>query len=294
MLKLLKKPYPYLFELKRDLILAGVVSILSIYLNHVRLNDSFFYHNTIISHDYISFISGTLVGLGVFLVIHVIPSLFFSENLKENWNIGHELIISLGVFFTIFIFNYIFFTMIAIDKSRLLSISFFLKLAGYVISTGIVLFSAILWVNYTITLKRNLKHVKINNEHLKEKLSLEKPEVTEDIITMESTLKSEVIQFDINKLIYIKSEGNYVEICTKEGDKTELKLNRVSLQTIEDHLKDYPQIFRTHRSYLVNIENIEKTDGNARNYQIFFDGTDVVVPVSRSRFAEFNKMFMKS
>ncbi len=294
MISIFNKPYPYLFTLKRNLLVAGGVGILSMYLNKIRLNDSFFFQNTIIAPNLVSIITGLIVGISIFLVIHIIPNIFFSENRKDNWNIGNELLISAGVMFTIFTINYLFFIFISKDNSRLLSLPFFLKLGGYVVTTGMVIFSSVLWINYTITLKKNLRQVTINNEILEEKLATneKKKETKGNIIELSSTLKSETIRFDINKLQFIKSEGNYIEIYINNDNKIEVNLYRAPLQMIYEKLNKYPQIIRTHRSFLVNVNNIKNTQGNARNYQLSFEGTDILVPVSRSRFIEFNKAFM--
>jgi len=66
----------------------------------------------------------------------------------------------------------------------------------------------------------------------------------------------------------------------------------MGLQTVEDNMKNYPNIIRTHRSYMVNVKNIKLTTGNARNYQLFFEGTNQIVPVARSRFKAFNTVFI--
>jgi len=295
MISILNKPYPYLFTLKRNLLVAGIIGILSMYLNKVRLNNSFFFQNIIIDPNLVAIITGLNVGISIFLIIHIIPNIFFSENRKDKWNIGNELLISAGVMLTIFTFNYLFFIFISKDNSQLLSLSFFLKLGGYVITTGMVAFSSVLWINYTVTLKRNLRQVTINNEILEEKLTTNetKKETKENIIELSSTLKNEIIRFDINKLQFIKSEGNYIEIYTNDEDKTEVNLYRAPLQMIYEKLDKYPQIIRTHRSFLVNVNNIKHTQGNARNYQLSFEGTDILVPVSRSRFSDFNKSFIE-
>ena len=291
MLNILERPYPALFTLKRNLIVAISVALVSMILNYYRLNDDFFNQNTIIPHLLVSLISGIIVGLTLMLIIHVIPNFIISEESKENWTIGKELLLSIMVFVTIFIFNYIFFIVIVIDNSRLLSVPFFLKIGSRVITTGTAIFASVLWANYIIILKRNIKNVSMQNEILTEKLNEHIQKKNKQLVRVESFLKNEIIEFNIDDLLFIKSEGNYIEVYTKTNEKVKMNLYRASLQTIDDKLSEFPFIIRTHRSYLVNINNILKTEGNARNYQIFFDKTDMSVPVSRNRFAIFNSAF---
>ncbi len=291
MFSILKRPYPALFTLKRNLIVAISVALVSMILNYYRLNDEFFNQNTIIPHLFISLISGIIIGLSLMLIIHIIPNFIISAETKENWTIGKELLISIGVFVTIFVFNYIFFIIIVIDNSRLLSLPFFLKIGSRVITTGTAIFASVLWVNYIIILKRNIKNVSMQNKILTEKLNKHIQQKNNQLVRLESSLINEIIEFNINDLLFIKSEGNYIEVYTKTNGKVKKNLYRASLQMVDDRLNEFSFIIRTHRSYLVNINNILKTEGNARNYQIFFDETDTFVPVSRNRFAIFNSAF---
>ena len=68
-----------------------------------------FFQNIIIDPNLVAIITGLNVGISIFLIIHIIPNIFFSENRKDKWNIGNELLISAGVMLTIFTFNYLFF-----------------------------------------------------------------------------------------------------------------------------------------------------------------------------------------
>jgi len=40
------------------------------------------------------------------------------------------------------------------------------------------------------------------------------------------------------------------------------------------------------------VYNQKLTTGNARNYQLLFEGTDQIAPVARSRFKDFNTAFL--
>ncbi len=289
----LNKPYPYLFTLKRNMLVVVSVTIISMYLNHIRLNDSYFYNNTILPPNIVSIISGILVGFGVMIVIHVIPHLFISNHRKDNWSIGSELLITMGVFVTIFILNYTFFITITKDASRLLSIPFFLKLLSYVITTGLGIFSIVLWVNYTITLKRNLKNVQQLNQQISSKSidQVSAKDIIEEKIVVPTIIKNEIIEFFVDDLVCIKSNGNYIEVFLRINDEVKMYLFRATIQELDEKLSEYDFIIKTHRSYIVNIHYITKADGNARNYQLFIQGIEETIPVARGRFTDFNALF---
>jgi len=290
---ILNKPYPYLYTLKRNLIVALSVGTLSIYLNHVRFKDSFLIDNLIISPTSISLITGLLVSFSVIIVLQIIPSLFISNYKRDNWNIGNELLISLGVILTIFMSNYSFFIVVTKDASKLLSIPFFFKLLSYIFITGLGILSVLVWINYTIILKKNLKNVQQLN------IQLSNSQKDTNIVDVKSNnrvviptiIKNEVIEFVIDDLVCIKSNGNYIEIFLKGNNGVKMYLYRATIQELDEKLSEYDFIIKTHRSYIVNIHYIIKAEGNARNYQLYIDGIEEAIPVARGRFKEFNALF---
>lgn len=91
-----------------------------------------------------------------------------------------------------------------------------------------------------------------------------------------------------DQLLFVESVGNYVEVHwlnVAQGQKTVL---RSTLKEIEMALADYPQFLRCHRAFVVNLNAVSRTEGNARGYQLALTGTDAPVPVSRSYVAAFD------
>lgn len=155
---------------------------------------------------------------------------------------------------------------------------------------GLVPSVMIVWVNYTIKLRENLKQVEQHNKKLQRILQSQKGDDT--TIRIPSDNKTETISFNIEQLLFIKSDGNYVEIYLKENDQVSKLLHRASLKTIEEKLSTYPNIIRTHRSYIVNCRSIKFSEGTARNYQLFFSNIEQSVPVARNKFQIFNETIL--
>lgn len=92
-----------------------------------------------------------------------------------------------------------------------------------------------------------------------------------------STTRDE-IQLYLEELVYLSASGNYVEVFYKNGSILEKKILRGKLLDIENQV---PQLYRTHRSYLINplfFRGFVKEKTN-----LFVDlGFDTKVPVSRS------------
>jgi len=102
------------------------------------------------------------------------------------------------------------------------------------------------------------------------------------------------IEIDVSKILYIESSGNYVEFHL-ENDLTSFDeqiskriIVRNSLQSVEAQLSDLSFIFRTHRTFIVNLNKIESYSGNAQGYLLKFSGKERQVPVARGRLKEFN------
>lgn len=102
-------------------------------------------------------------------------------------------------------------------------------------------------------------------------------------------IKINDFEFDSKQFLFAKSEGNYLEIYLNQQHPTK-KLIRTTLKNLETHIHTHPNIFKTHRSYIVNCNHIEKVNGNAQGYQLHIG--EYKVPVSRNRIQKFNS-YMK-
>lgn len=63
----------------------------------------------------------------------------------------------------------------------------------------------------------------------------------------------ESLRLNFNELIYIKSSDNYIEVFYKDGNQFRTSLIRNKISNILD---SFPNLLRTHRSYIVNPAHI--------------------------------------
>lgn len=111
-----------------------------------------------------------------------------------------------------------------------------------------------------------------------------------DLIAINSFINSENFNLKIASFLFAKIDGNYAEIYTKNENSFDKKLIRLSLKELEEQLKDFNFIFKTHRSYLVNLNQIKCVNGNAQGYKIKLYHFPSEIPVSRSKIKEFNSL----
>ena len=100
-----------------------------------------------------------------------------------------------------------------------------------------------------------------------------------EVFTSEN--KSEIIKLQINDLVLIKSADNYIEILYKENEKIQQKLIRNTLKNIEAQLKEYSDIIRCHRTYIVNKKYVRDFTRGYTGYRLKLTGYNEEIPVSR-------------
>lgn len=90
-------------------------------------------------------------------------------------------------------------------------------------------------------------------------------------------------------MVYVTTESNYA--CFFIKDKRDLKehILRLQLKAVEEKLKQYDNIIRCHRSYIVNTDAINNISGNARGHYLNVNGSSVNIPVSR----EVSKIYIE-
>ncbi|MDC6350831.1 LytTR family DNA-binding domain-containing protein [Zeaxanthinibacter sp. PT1] len=104
------------------------------------------------------------------------------------------------------------------------------------------------------------------------------------VIPIKTMVKGDDFNLYSNDFIYAEADRNYVSIQLRNG-VTHLK--RISISSLERQLQTESQIMRTHRSYLVNTDFIEKVTGNAQGYQLQLQGAGQTIPVSRHKIPLF-------
>ena len=101
--------------------------------------------------------------------------------------------------------------------------------------------------------------------------------------------KTEQTLFDIpfSEIKYVEALQNYVSI-TYVDNNAQLKkhVERTTLKKILELVED-SSIIQSHRSFLVNRNDIVSTSGNAQGLKLSLKDCDKSIPVSRSYVAEF-------
>ena len=65
---------------------------------------------------------------------------------------------------------------------------------------------------------------------------------------------------------------------------------RCSLLYAENLLKEYKFIVKCHRSYLVNINFIDRIEGNSQGYKLFVENLSSPIPVSKPSVSKLQEL----
>jgi hypothetical protein len=94
------------------------------------------------------------------------------------------------------------------------------------------------------------------------------------------------IHLPVTAFIYAEAADNYVKVFYQGGQK----IIRSSLKRLEDEMQPYEQVFRCHRTYLVNLDKVVHISGNAQGYKLHLEGIEPLIPVSRSLNGEVTRL----
>lgn len=149
-----------------------------------------------------------------------------------------------------------------------------------------------------VVLLVSLNHNRLNSKNIKSANSLNSlrkntsPNLSTSI-TINTQVKSEEFDLNIDNFLFAKADGNYVELfLNKENIRKIIK--RITIKELEATLEPYPNIIKTHRSYLVNLKHIKNVSGNAQGYKLEINHYEEKIPVSRNMIENFNIKMQKA
>jgi len=226
---------------------------------------------------------GAYCFIALYATLILLPKLF--PNLFEltRWTLlkyilfNTWLFLSIGILFTVI--NSLLFHC---DMSYL---ALFIKTQREVVLTGLIPLIVVTILTKNNLLKQNLADAVETNKTIHEIEDIrEKPKLQDNKITL-STDTSETFSLKLTELVYAAAVDNYTEIYWRNESKVAVKLLRATLKNIEAQLHNQFMV-RCHRSYLINVQEIESISGNTNGYKLKMKNTETEIPVSRTKGKE--------
>lgn len=277
----LRQPYPYYYDQQNLGKLSLGIFFLAFFFVYLFEPFNVNPEEHRINYFWISLLH-VIVSCLVFFIYFTLVNLLKPE--EEKWTVGKEILTLLLVLLFIGIANFLLRDLLYNNPNNW-SFIYLLEEVRNTILVGVLIIIILVPLNFARVYSRNTRKV----ESLRSASNVEHSQINTQVV-IESQLKTDDFTIELEKFLFAKAEGNYVEFHLIDGENKKL-LKRITIKDLERQLIQFPWILKTHRSYLVNLRHVTAVTGNAQGYQLSLRKHPTVVPVSRGLLKKFDEAF---
>lgn len=278
LLQILNKPHPFIFNVSSIFIPFAITFLVLLVFRPFD-----FAHYDFPKLLFWTTVFSLIPSLCVLVVVNLMRLLFPDFFDRENWTLGKEIILIFSVVCLI-AFSVFCLFLWRTEPDDVLNLLQLVILRTVLISIFPVLI-LVLYEQYSFQKKQNKDARRINEELLLKQREAEKGTPGPENIRLLGENQKLALQLEPVSLVYLRSQGNYVDVYHLEGGKVVKTLVRNSLKDISEQLRS-PLFFRCHRSFLISLMHVQSVSGNARNLEIALIGVSERIPVSRTKSKE--------
>jgi DNA-binding LytR/AlgR family response regulator len=121
------------------------------------------------------------------------------------------------------------------------------------------------------------------SREIEERKSYRSAEMPNGLIKFVAENNKDFFEYDPNFILWIQSQDNYVEFVFAKDGKVRKELLRSTLGRVEEILTPYPNFFRCHRAFIVNLDKIKSVTGNSQGYRLLMEEASEEIPVARPK-----------
>jgi hypothetical protein len=277
MSSIFNKPYPFNDDLKYNTQVSFFISI-GVFA-FLFLFQPYGINSLILKERYYLITGFTVITfLALSFNLLIIPSLFPKIFTSGEWNIKKEILWYTWILFTmltgLFLLN---------NTMGVMKVNF--QVVVMLILIAVIPITALIIINHNRILRIHLKMADELNKKLKEHKTIQ-----EKMLYFNSTYQKDSLAIKVNSLLFIRSANNYIEVFWKEANDIKNQMVRCSMATAEEVIIEYKFIIKCHRSYIVNVNFIDKIEGNSQGYKLFFENNSYTIPVSRNFVGKLKEM----
>ncbi len=264
------KPHPFIFNWS-SITIPGVVTFFVIWVfEPFGLNR--------LESSMVLKISGflmLLVSVVVWVMVPLMRKILPAWMDKEEWTLGKE-VLQIIIVLTVITFM-IFLSVNLFLETSTNQWSLFTIILLKTVSVSILpILLVVLFEQYMHNRKKLNEAIRLTQE-LKQN---GQPEVSK-VIKLFAENGKLALQLETNELVYMQSDGNYVDVFHFNQGKLEKSIVRNRLKSLLELLPD-EDFFHCHKRYLINGHHVLKVEGNARNLELSLRGVEEKIPVSRA------------
>lgn len=207
---------------------------------------------------------------------------------EEKWTVGKELLSTMVHISIIGVANFLFFSYYG---QRYFSLQVLLWFQGVTLAVGAIPSAmVIIWKESQARRKFESGAGEINKN-----LPIERAESSNEsdgkTLEIHSQTADENLILQPADLYYIKAADNYIEVYYRSAGEVSRRILRNTLKAVEQDLESHPDLFRCHKSYLVNLSHVHHLSGNAQGYKLHLQQVDEPIPVSRQHNESIKNRF---
>jgi DNA-binding LytR/AlgR family response regulator len=229
----------------------------------------------------------------------VIPYLFPKLFEETNWTVLKE-IIFLTVLILIVALGNILFTMVMSNST--VSVQLIVNMLKYTFVIGIIPIVLSVLTKQQQLLKKYSKEaseikvaaIEKDNDKvatIQETNTISKTVFNEQIpqqtssqklIQLSGTNQQEILSLYPAEFLFAQASDNYTAIHYTKNGVAKKVLYRTTIKNVETQTVAIEEIFRCHKSYLVNLNTVTQITGNAQGYKLHLGNYNIEIPVSRN------------
>lgn len=204
---------------------------------------------------------------------------------EDQWTIGKEFGATLSIILLIATGNWMYTLATGLSEVSIINLGYSLVITAAV---GVFPVAGIIAWTYIRTLKQTLNEAEKLDQVLVRQHAPAIP-INAGQLTISDEEGKEKLTLDQQQLLYIAAAENYVEVFYLDNKQLRKKLLRNTLQEVEEVLKPFDFMFRCHRSYLINFNQMVHVQGSPQGYRVQLQEVPVLLPVARSRTQSFKQ-----
>jgi LytTr DNA-binding domain len=242
----------------------------------------------------------------VIFMIEIMGRIFPKVYQEKGWTVRSEILFVMSLILLITIGNYMVSILMHSDKITM-NISSFFKMLFYTATISFFPAVAFVWFRYYQLTQKYSRPAQVflrpdietttpsdDNEQIQPEIPIlpslnGAPKNLVTTLTLVAENGKDKIQVLPQQLCYIEADDNYVTVAYLRGGQLRKELLRSSLARVEAQIKEQIEgqvpclhIRRCHRSYMVNLEKVQRVSGNAQGYKLHLLQVDEALPVSRN------------
>src|SRR4051812_19721884 len=221
-------------------------------------------------------------GLATFLTATanaiLLPLIFPRFFEEQRWTVSRELTIMLWQVMSISFANLLLFKWLYHEK---ISGETMVKVLGITAAVGIFPISLVIFLKQYALLKKYGSGAAQLDQQIHQQ-AVQEFQTNSTIINIPGDNQHESASFYLDDFRFISSADNYINVHFIQKGNLSNRVLRSTLKKSGERLDQYEQVFRCHRTFIVNLAAVDQVTGNAQGYKLRLKGVDELIPVSRS------------